>query len=173
MDGGRSESTGAHGKGHNPKQTLHHTGTIENMNLSSIAALFIVVAMAAQAMACNHPLTSAELQQFYCNSDSVFKGHVIFGSSGVFRDQEDHQGSSARLTFQVETMYKGTLPQSSRYRLLFIRWFHHSCTDYQPSVHDTSSLVFATNHRQASCRHKVPWSCVPEELKSALTSITC
>ncbi|RUS79618.1 hypothetical protein EGW08_012618 [Elysia chlorotica] len=150
------------------------------MNLTLIAAVFALVTMATQTMACEcqNALTPQELQQFYCSADFVFTGRAVQGRSSIMQNRRGERIQSRTFTYEVEDMYKGTEPSSSRIAVRFTRnRDRDTCTSYNPGCQDASALIFASTRGrfqvQGSCRHAVPWSCVSESLRNSLSDVTC
>ncbi|RUS72140.1 hypothetical protein EGW08_020099 [Elysia chlorotica] len=148
------------------------------MNPVMTAALFAVVAMATQTLACENALTAEELQEFYCSSDVVFRGFNNRASSGFYRNMQGHRIQSASYTYRIEDMFKGTEPPSSSIVVRVTRNLDlDSCTQYVTDGQADSALVFASASGRfqmlETCRHSVPWSCVSESLRSSLSNITC
>ncbi|GFS02994.1 hypothetical protein ElyMa_002878000 [Elysia marginata] len=56
-----------------------------------VAVLCVVAIATTTTMACSTPLSSDQFRQLYCNSDTVFRGLQVGGSSGLGLDQHGRE----------------------------------------------------------------------------------
>ncbi|KAK3748100.1 hypothetical protein RRG08_018306 [Elysia crispata] len=155
-------------------KSLSRKHTEESMNIPSIAALLSLFDMAAQGTTCVNQMTPQEFYLFFCDSNEVFKGQIYIATSSVFIDPQGREGYGTWFHYHVHTIYKGPSPQSSKLSVFLKGWLdQNDCVEYDPAADekDTSALVFAIDGRLKSCRHIVPWSCVPEYLTGSLNRL--